>query len=102
MKQILIISKESGQTQNFINGLSDYLEESETKFELEFAFYPRFEEKSTLKDWTIIALSPEVLAEEDEIKIHLKEIKPNIPIVMLDPFNYGMRRYNRIFPPLLA
>lgn len=102
MKQILIISKESGQTQNFINGLSDYLEESEIKFEVEFTYYPRYEEKSTLKDWSVIALSPEVLAEEDEIRIRLKEIKSNIPIVMLEPFNYGMRRYNRIFPPLLS
>jgi cellobiose-specific phosphotransferase system component IIB len=102
MKKILIITKESGQTQNFINGLLEYLEESETEFGVEFAFYPHYEEKSTMDDWIVIALSPEVLAEEDEIRARFNEMELNIPIIMLDPFNYGMRRYNRIFPQLLA
>lgn len=101
MKKILIISKESGQTEKFIRELPAYLQESKADFRVEFAFFPDYENKALSEQWAAIGLSSELLIEKNDIQKHLTDLGVQAPITFIRGMHYGLRRYDLIFPALL-
>lgn len=102
MKHLLIITKDSGQSQKFIRELPQYIEENHAEISVEFAFYPEYEEKATQRDWAAIGLSPELLAENKATQARLIELGVNAPIKTLRGVHFGLRRYDLIFAALLG
>ncbi len=100
MKKILIISKESGQTEKFIRELPAFLKESKADFQVEFAFYPDYEKKVLSKDWVAIGLSSELLIEKNEIQKRLTELGIRAPSMFIRGMHFGLRRYDLIFPAI--
>lgn len=101
MKSILLISKDSGQTRKFMQDLPEYIETSGAELEVELVILSDYVKAVGEKEWAVIALSPEVLAEEEEIRAKLKDMQVRIPIILVNGFNFGMRRFDRIFSELL-
>jgi hypothetical protein len=101
MKKILIISKDSGQTQKFIQELPDYLASSQPDLEVEFAFYPDHEDMAKKISWDVIGLSPELLIEGKSIQPRLRELGVTSPIKSIRGVHFGIRRYDLIFPALM-
>ena len=102
LKHLLIITKDSGQSQKFIRELPKYIEDNLAEISVEFAFYPDYEEKATQKDWTAIGLSPELLAENKVTFARLKELGVIAPIKNIRGVHFGLRRYDLIFEALLG
>lgn len=102
MKQLLIITKDSGQSQKFIRELPQYIEENHAEISVEFAFYPDFEQKATQKNWAAIGLSPELLAENKSTFARLTDLGVKAPIINLRGVHFGLRRYDLIFGALLG
>lgn len=102
MDKVLIISKQSGQTEKFIRELPDYLEESGAEFTVDFANYPEYEEKARQSQWRVIGLSPELLVEDREVRKHLQEMGVKSKVASIRGVHFGLRRYDLIFSALFA
>ena len=102
MKHLLIITKDSGQSQKFIRELPQYIEETQAEISVEFAFYPDFEQKAIQKNWAAIGLSPELLAENKATHARLIELGVKTPIKNIRGVHFGLRRYDLIFEALLG
>ena len=102
MKYLLIITKDTGQSQKFIRELPKYIEEIHHEICVEFAFYPEYEEKATQKEWTAIGLSPELLVENKATHARLLEMGVKASIKNIRGVHFGIRRYDLIFEALLG
>ena len=102
MDKILIISKDTGQTQKFIRELPDYLKTTQADFSVDFIFYPHYEESVASMDWDVIGLSPELLVEEKSVRARLKELGVNTRVKAIRGVHFGLRRFDLIFPAILA
>ena len=77
MKKLLIITKDTGQSQKFIRELPKFIADNKVQASVEFAFYPDYEKKALQKGWDIIAMSPELLAENKATRERLAELGSN-------------------------
>ena len=100
MKYFLIITKDSGQSQKFIRELPQFMKENLAGVSVDFAFYPKYEEKAIQRDWSAIGLSPELLTENKATIARLIELGVNAPSKTLRGVHYGLRRYDLIFEVL--
>jgi len=102
MDNILIISKDSGQTRKFMRELPEFLKNTDANFTVEFAFYPEYEELVRKKEWKVIGLSPELIIEAKSICTRLMEINIVTPVKNIRGVHFGIRRYDLIFSALLV
>jgi len=102
MDAILILSKNSGQTQLFLRDLPSFLADTEPRLMVEFAFYPDYIEKIKEQPWLVIGISPELLIEEKEIRSKIEKMNISSPVKSIRGVHYGLRRFDLIFPALLA
>lgn len=95
MKKVLIISRQSMQTERFMKHVRDYQAKNELNYEVELALYPKhiamiesFKPDFALLSTEVIAWRPEI---EKELALH------GIPNALVKGSHYGTAQVLRIF-----
>lgn len=95
MKKVLIISRDSMQTQRFMKHVRDYQAKQELDYDVELALYPNHMAMVESYQPDFVLLSTEVIAWKPEIEKELA-IK-GIPNALVKGSHYGTAQVLRIF-----
>ncbi|HAM63587.1 MAG: hypothetical protein A2Y20_05890 [Firmicutes bacterium GWF2_51_9] len=95
MKKILLISRESLQTERFMRHVRDHQAKNELNYEIEIAYYPKH--LVTVDAWKpdFVLLSTEVIVWKPDIEKELKE--RGIGCALVKGSHYGTAQVLRIF-----
>lgn len=95
MKKVLIISRESLQTERFMRHVRDHIAKGELAYEVELAFYPKHLITVDAFKPDFVLLSTEVIAWKPDIEKELAE--RHIPNALVKGSHYGTAQVLRIF-----
>ena len=95
MKKVIIISRQSLQTERFMKHVRDHQSKQELNYEVELALYPKHMELIESYKPDFVLLSTEVIAWKPEIEKQLAE--KGIPNALIKGSHYGTAQVLRIF-----
>ncbi|MDS0526172.1 hypothetical protein NNC19_10810 [Clostridium sp. SHJSY1] len=99
MKNVLVISRGSGQSRSFKKYMDDYTIKNNLPIEWIYASDKNYGEEISTKDIKVVIISPEVMLAEASIKTELDS--KGINYISIKPSAFGLKQTEKFMPDVL-